>query len=166
MKKTILSTLTYLLIFAMIYGVVNWYRAPTMPNAPSLSYVNSQNQTIDVVAHSHHEPILIYFWGTWCAICEFTTPNIQTLHTNGTPIITVAVQSDSTEQLIHHMQSHGYDFMTINDLDGSIFNEWQGKVTPSFVILKDGKISQRFTGIAPLWSLKLRLLLSSLSGFS
>ncbi|MGO2624779.1 MAG: protein disulfide oxidoreductase, partial [Psychrobacter sp.] len=42
-----------------------------------------------------------------------------------------------------------------------IFDDWQGQVTPSYVVLKDGEMTQGLTGIQPLWSLKLRLWLSS-----
>lgn len=162
MKKKIFSTLVYLMMFVVIYGAVNWYRAPTLPNTANLTYANEHNQLIDVIAVSHQQPILVYFWGTWCSICSLTSPNIQALHANGQPVVSVAVKSDSTEALGRYMTMHGYDFIAINDLGGEIFHAWQGKVTPSFVILKDGKIHQSFTGIAPLWSLKLRLWAASL----
>lgn len=162
MKKVCLSTLKYLLIFLLIYGVVNWWRAPTMPTQAQLSYTNHLNQTTDVITQSHQAPVLVYFWGTWCGICRLTTPNVQQLHEQGVPVISVATKSDSTEALADYLQQHRYTFTTINDLDGSVFADWQGSVTPSFVILEDGQVKQRFTGIAPLWSLKLRLWLATI----
>lgn len=162
MKNITLSTLKYLLIFIVIYMAVNLWRAPTLPDTPELRYQTNQGRIIDAVAQSHDAPVLVYFWGTWCSICRITTPNVETLHENGTPVITVATRSDSTAELADYLTKNQLDFMVINDLDGQVFQDWQGKVTPSFVILKDGKIHQSFTGIAPLWSLKLRLWMARL----
>ncbi|WP_432480894.1 protein disulfide oxidoreductase [Moraxella sp. ZY200743] len=156
MKKLLINLCGYLLIFLVIYSAVNFWRAPAMPQVPQLTYLQHQTP-IDVIAQSHKEPVLLYFWGTWCSICRFTTPNIQQLHQTGTPIVSVAVKSDSTDELSTYLQTHDYDFIVINDLAGDIFADWQGKVVPTFIILKDGEIKQSFTGFAPLWSLKARL---------
>lgn len=162
MKKFLTKTVSYLLVFLLAYSVINWWRAPTMPHAPQLSYQDQYANTTDVIAQSYNTPILLYFWGTWCGICSLTTPHIQQLHADGTPIVSIAVKSASTEELSTYLRTHDYTFITINDLDGAIFDAWQGKVTPSFVILKDGKIQQSFTGITPLWLLKLRLHLADI----
>lgn len=134
-----------------------------MPDVIDLSYQNSQGQVVDVVKTSHDKPILIYFWGSWCGVCRITSPNIQALHADGHDVLTVAVSSGDDGELLSYMSQHGYDFTTINDTDGTIFRQWQGQVTPSFVIIHRGKMTQSFTGVAPLWSLKLRLWLTHLS---
>lgn len=153
----LLATLKYLTLFILIYAVVNFWRAPTLPLAPQLSYHTQQGQMIDVVSSSHQAPILVYFWGSWCGVCRSTSPNVQALHDDGYHVVTVAVSSGSDQELGAYMNQHQYSFTTINDTHSQIFSTWQGKVTPSFVILSDGKAVQSFTGLAPLWSLKLRL---------
>lgn len=160
MKKHIISLCGYLLVFLMVYGLVNFWRAPVMPQTPQLAYISQEQTKVDVIAQSHQQPILLYFWGTWCGVCQFTTPNIQRLHQAGTPIVSVAVKSDSTEALHVYLQAHQYDFIVIDDLAGDIFADWQGKAVPTFVILKDGQIQQSFTGFAPLWLIKARLWLA------
>lgn len=156
-KRFLVSLSKYLAIFMVAYIAINLWRAPSLPETPKLSYQNTQGQLIDVIAQSHHQPVLLYFWGSWCGVCRTTSPNVQILHNTGYPVLTVAVSSGSDQELGAYMNQHGYTFTTINDNDGQIFRTWQGKATPSFVILSDGKITQGFTGIAPLWSLKLRL---------
>lgn len=161
--NTLKTIAKYFVIFLVIYTVVNWWRSPKLPDTPNLTYQDAQGQTIDVIAQSHQQPILIYFWGTWCSVCRITSPNIQKLHDDGTPVVSVAVSSSSTSALSDYLNVHHYTFVTINDLDGQIFHTWHGQVTPSFVILKNGKTYQSFTGISPLWSLKIRLWLANLS---
>lgn len=159
--KYLVETAKYLVIFIIIYITVNLWRSPAMPDdGVDLTYQNSHGQIINIATASHNKPILVYFWGTWCGVCRLTSPNIQALHADGYDVLTVAVSSGNDDELLAYMNKHRYDFATINDTDGMIFKAWQGQVTPSFVMIDDGKITQSFTGIAPLWSLKLRFWLA------
>lgn len=133
-----------------------------MPDDVDLTYQNSHGQLTNIATASHDKPILVYFWGTWCHVCRTTSPNVQALHADGYEVLTVAVSSGNDDELLSHMNERGYDFATINDTDGAIFGAWQGQVTPSFVIVSDGKMVQSFTGVAPLWLLKLRLLMAKI----
>ncbi|MGI9340515.1 MAG: protein disulfide oxidoreductase, partial [Psychrobacter sp.] len=119
--------------------------------------------TLDLVAMSHKQPTLVYFWGTWCPICTYTSPTINKLAASDSyPVVTVAIKSGSNQRLAEYMQQNNFDFTKVNDEDGAISADWQGQVTPSYVVLKDGEMTQGLTGIQPLWSLKLRLWLSSI----
>ncbi|WP_105244837.1 protein disulfide oxidoreductase [Psychrobacter sp. Marseille-P5312] len=156
------TILIYGLMFAVIYTAVNWWRQPVMPANPQLQLTDYQEQTLDLAAMSHKQPTLVYFWGTWCPICTYTSPTIDKLAASDSyPVVTVAIKSGSNQRLAEYMQQNNFDFTTINDEDGAIFAGWQGQVTPSYVILKEGEMAQGLTGIQPLWSLKLRLWLSS-----
>ena len=156
------TVLLYGLVFAIIYTAVNWWRQPVMPADPQLQLMDYQGQSIDLAAMSADKPTLVYFWGTWCPICSVTSPNINALATeNNYPVVTVAIKSGSDQELHSYLKQNNYSFNTVNDKEGAIFDDWQGQVTPSYVILKNGEMSQGLTGIQPLWSLKLRLWLSS-----
>ena len=165
-KKKALSIiknmLLYGLVFMIIYTAINWWRQPVMPANPQLQLTDYQGQTVDLAAMSRDKPTLVYFWGTWCPVCRVTSPTINTLAAeNNYPIVTVAIKSGSDQELDRYLNEHNYNFTTINDQEGLIFDDWQGQVTPSYVILKDGEMTQGLTGIQPKWSLKLRLWLSS-----
>lgn len=154
------STLVYVLIFLVIYFAINAYRSPTAP--PQLQL----NDSTDIITQSHHRPVLVYFWGSWCGVCRTISPNIQTLHAQNYPVISVAVSSGNHNDVAQYMKQHGHQFDVINDEDGSLFQTWGGQVVPSFVVIRDGQVVQSFTGFAPLWSLKLRLWLSDLPKFN
>ncbi|MEH6768382.1 MULTISPECIES: protein disulfide oxidoreductase [Psychrobacter] len=164
-KRKIISILKtimlYGLMFVVIYSVVNWWRQPVMPANPQLQLTDYQGQTIDLAAMSHERPTLVYFWGTWCSVCSFTSPTINKLAADNYPVVTIAVQSGSNQELRSYLDQHQFDFTTINDQQGNIFADWQGQVTPSYVVLENGEMTQGLTGIQPLWSLKLRLWLAS-----
>lgn len=161
--SAIKTLLLYGVMFIVIYSVVNWWRQPVMPANPQLNLTDYHAQIVDLAKLSQDKPVLVYFWGTWCPICKTTSPAVNRLsRSSNYPVVTVAVKSGSNQELNGYLSQHNYRFTTINDEDGAIFNDWQGQVTPSFVILKDGKMTQGLTGIQPEWSLKLRLWLSSL----
>ena len=151
----------YALMFVVIYSAVNWWRQPIMPANPQLQLTDYQGQTVDLAAMSHEHPTLVYFWGTWCSVCSFTSPTINKLATDNYHVVTVAIQSGSNQELRSYLDQHQFDFTAINDQEGDIFADWQGQVTPSYVVLENGKMTQGLTGIQPLWSLKLRLWLAS-----
>ena len=156
------TLLLYGLMFAIIYTAVNWWRQPVMPANPQLQLTDYQGQSVDLASMSQDKPTLVYFWGTWCPICSVTSPTINTLAAeNNYPIVTIAIKSGSDQELHSYLAKNNYNFTTVNDQEGAIFDDWQGQVTPSYVILKDGEMAQGLTGIQPLWSLKLRLWLSS-----
>ncbi len=156
------NVLLYGFIFLFIYTAVNWWRQPIMPADPQLQLTDYQGQAVDLASLSADKPTLIYFWGTWCPICSTTSPSVNKLAMSDSyPVVTVAIKSGSDQDLQAYLSEHNYNFTTINDVEGEIFDDWQGQVTPSYVILKDGEMTQGLTGIQPLWSLKLRLWLSS-----
>jgi thiol-disulfide isomerase/thioredoxin len=157
------NLLFYGIVFLIVYTAINWWRQPVMPANPQLQLTDHQGQTIDLASMSSAKPTLVYFWGTWCPICRTTSPSVNKLAAAGNyPVVTIAVQSGSKQELQSYLTEHNYNFTTINDQQGEIFADWQGQVTPSYVILKDGEMTQGLTGIQPLWSLKLRLWLSSI----
>lgn len=156
------TVLLYGLVFVVVYTAINWWRQPVMPANPQLQLTDYQGQAVDLAAMSADKPTLVYFWGTWCPICSVTSPTIDKLAAaNNYPVVTIAIKSGSDQELHSYLNEHDYSFTTINDQEGNIFADWQGQVTPSYVILKDGEMIQGLTGIQPLWSLRLRLWLSS-----
>ena len=152
-----------LLLFAVLYSVFSWWRQPVMPANPNLQLQDYQGHEIDIAALSTDTPVLVYFWGSWCGVCHITSPTINDLSATGAyPVVTVAIKSGDKQTLGQYLQTENLSFTTINDSDRRIFADWQGQVTPSYVIINDGKMTQGLTGIQPAWSLRLRLWLSDL----
>lgn len=162
-KSWLWTILKYLVIFLLVYMAINWWRQPVMPADPQLQLTDYQGQTVDIAALSETSPVLVYFWGTWCPVCKITSPTVSSLAQNSPyPVVTIAVQSGSNQELGQFIQAKGYQFTAVNDESGEMFNAWEGKVTPSFVIMKEGEMTQGLTGVQPEWSLRLRLWLSSI----
>lgn len=150
--RTLATIGKYAVLMAVIYFAVNWWRSPELPTA------NQTHLPVAITQTSFERPVLLYFWGTWCGVCQFTSPAVNQTHQDGYAVSSIAVQSGTPDEVQHYMTQHQYHFDVIHDETGEIFQAWQGKVTPSFAIIKNGEVVQSFAGITPAWLLKTRLI--------
>ena len=127
---------------------------PIVPRSPDAAPLTTTLQ-----AASQNQTLLLYIWGAWCGICKHTSPVIQRLHDSGTPVLSVALRSGSDADIRAYLQQQGYTFPAVNDDDGTLAQQWGVKVTPTIVLIKNGKVLHSTTGLASYWTLKTRIAL-------
>ncbi|WP_265421036.1 protein disulfide oxidoreductase [Aeromonas salmonicida] len=154
----------WLLLFGVVISTaLDFWRSPALPEGSPLPTVTLQDgTTADLQAMSRDKPLLVYYWASWCAVCRFTTPTVEQLWQDGENVLTVALRSGNTQQLSEGMGKKGLTFPTHNDERGDLAARWQVSVTPSFLIVKDGKVVSTTTGWSSGLGLKLRLAWASL----
>ncbi|WP_270686609.1 protein disulfide oxidoreductase [Aeromonas sp. D3] len=154
----------WLLLFGVVISMaLDFWRSPALPEGSPLPTLTLQDgTTADLQAMSRDKPLLVYYWASWCAVCRFTTPTVEQLWQNGENVLTVALRSGNTQQLSKGMGKKGLTFPTHNDERGDLAARWQVSVTPSFLIVKDGKVVSTTTGWSSGLGLKLRLAWASL----
>lgn len=147
-----ISNLKTLALMLVIVLIITQYQQRNMttgkaPVLDNIDYING--------------PSLVYFWGSWCPICQTTSPSVSTLaEENEYQIISIALSSGSDRDIQSYQQEHEYTFKTINDNNGQISQQWGVEVTPSFFIInKEGEITSTSTGMTSLWGMKFRLWL-------
>ena len=82
MKKRIGGWLKKIVIYGLCMFVlaagVDWYRAKDMPaSAPPLKGFTVDGLPVDVLAQSEKEPVIVYFWATWCSFCKVVSPTVS-----------------------------------------------------------------------------------------
>ncbi|WP_309265760.1 protein disulfide oxidoreductase [Aeromonas salmonicida] len=154
----------WLLLFGVVISTaLDFWRSPALPEGNPLPTLTLQDgTTADLQAMSRERPLLVYYWASWCAVCRFTTPTVEQLWQDGENVLTVALRSGNTQQLSKGMGKKGLTFPTHNDERGYLAARWQVSVTPSFLIVKDGKVVSTTTGWSSGLGLKLRLAWASL----
>lgn len=154
----------WLLLFGVVISTaLDFWRSPALPEGNPLPTLTLQDgTTADLQAMSQDKPLLVYYWASWCAVCRFTTPTVEQLWQDGENVLTVALRSGNTQQLSKGMGKKGLTFPTHNDERGDLAARWQVSVTPSFLIVKDGKVVSTTTGWSSGLGLKLRLAWASL----
>jgi thiol-disulfide isomerase/thioredoxin len=126
-----------LLVIAIIIGINNWrtHDAASGP-APLLSGMTlaGENYTLP---QEPGEPVLVYFWASWCPVCKLQDGNIAML-SQKYPVITVAMSSGTDEELGKHLEQEEVIFRVINDESGKISKRWGVKGVPTTFIIDGG----------------------------
>lgn len=155
--KQIVQTAAVVMLVAV---AVDWRRKPQQP----LTFAQTEWQTmagvpVTLAELSRNRTVAVYFWGSWCGVCRHTSPVFECLYQNGVPVLGVALQSGSADEVSAYMQSRDLSFDNVNDPSGQIAGQWQIKVTPTIVMVKDGKMVHHTTGLSSYWGLRSRIWL-------
>lgn len=124
---------------------------------PVLSATSIQGEEVDLASLSKDNAVLVYYWASWCSICNFVSPSVDII-SDYYPVVTVALSSGEDNRLKKYLSYKDYDFSVINDNQSTFGREWQVNVTPTIFIVKDGEIVWFTTGFTSLPGLWWRLL--------
>ncbi|TKV20747.1 protein disulfide oxidoreductase [Citrobacter sp. TBCS-14] len=150
-----------LILLVLIVGamlLMDAWRAPTLPTAfDSTPLQTLEGETVTLAALSQQEPVLLYFWASWCGVCRFTTPDVARLQREGENVMTIALRSGSEAEVSRWLSRKGVDFPVINDADGTLSRSWEVSVTPTLVVMSQGRVVSTTSGWTSYWGMKLRL---------
>lgn len=159
MKITRRSLLTIflelLLVMAVIYAVNLWRTRDSVSGiAPQLIEESIQGESISLTS-MQGKPVLVHFWASWCPICTFVDGSIESI-SKDRQVVTVAMSSGSEEEVRQHLNENDLNFITINDENGQISEQWGVVGVPtSYIIDTSGEI--RFVELGYTSALGLRL---------
>lgn len=154
-----------LLIFSLIAVVfsliVDRWRGESIISgkAPILSTQSLSGDRLDLIAMSKDEPVLIYFWATWCGVCNTVSPSVDFIAQHY-QVISVALNSGESNRIKQYLNAKEYTFNVVNDPTGEIGRQWGVSVTPTIFIIDNGNISTVTTGFTSPIGMWLRLLFS------
>lgn len=146
-------------LVAIITMAMDYWRSPIAPiKAAHTPFTTLQQATPNTLAQlSHNQTLVLYFWGSWCGICKHTSPVINQLQQDNVPVLGVALSSGNAQQVRDYMRQQQLNFDTINDEQNQLSQQWQVKVTPSIILIKNGQVIHSTTGLASYWGLKMRI---------
>lgn len=158
LKRWLRELLLLLLILVGVVFVMDWWRAPQAPPAFNQQVLQTlDGESVSLAQLSEDKPLLVYFWASWCGVCRFTTPNVSKLAANGGNVLTVALRSGNDQQVEQWLARKRLKLPVVNDEQGELSSRWQIGVTPTFVVISQGKVVQSTTGWTSYWGMKLRL---------
>jgi thiol-disulfide isomerase/thioredoxin len=138
-------------------------KAPAL-NSTTIQGAIIQGKNIFSKQNSEKEPSakLVYFFGTWCPICRFTSPAVDAI-AQDYPSLAIALSSGTDQQLKGFMAQEDYQFEVINDDNGELSKAWGVQAVPAFYILdSQNNIVFVTSGASSQWGLRLRLWWASL----
>ena len=164
-KKLLKNGLSLFLTFIVMSSILDFVRRPVVPEEINkITLQDLQGNTFSLESLDQNKATLLYFWGTWCGYCRYTSPAINSLSEEGYPVVSVALRSGTNKEAEDYLQTHQYQFTTVNDPQGKIADQWQVNVTPTIIILNKGKMDLATTGWTSYWGLKVRLFFTEFFG--
>ncbi|MGF1758552.1 protein disulfide oxidoreductase [Photobacterium sagamiensis] len=151
--------LVVIVLFTVFSTVMDIWRSQQIPtdDVPDLIAQSIGGGEIDLKEMSKNKPVLLYFWATWCPVCNFVSPTVDWMDDHF-DVVSVAITSGDKRRLNAYMNNKEYDFPVVNDSKGDISRLWGISATPSIVIIKDGKIAFITTGVSTPPGIWLRML--------
>ncbi len=147
-------------ILVIMLSVRAWlHRDMAVGPVPELygTLLNGETYSITI---DDRRPLLVHFWASWCPVCKLEQQSIQSL-SKEYPVITVAMKSGETGDVIDYMQQAGLHYPVINDPDGMVAKRFGVVAVPSsFIIAGNNQIAFRETGYTTGFGLRLRLWLA------
>ena len=160
LKKYIKEILGFIIILFIASNAVSYFKSTDLNKEPL------QEKTFTLLDDSKYivqdKPLLIYVWATWCPVCKFQSPNIQSL-SDDYQVLTIAVQSGNEYAIEEYLQKEEYNFKVINDESGRLASSFNVNVYPTTFIY-DKKHTLKFTdiGYTSTLSLYLKMFLANL----
>ncbi|QQX81366.1 protein disulfide oxidoreductase [Shewanella sp. KX20019] len=150
-----------LVVFTLFSAAIDLWRSRDIvtDNLPDLKAMTLTGDSIDILAMSHQEPVLLYFWGTWCPVCSFVSPSVDIMATQYS-VVTVAMSSGNNEKLAQYLQHKQYEFPVVNDDKGLLSHDWSVNLTPTLMVIKDGELQFYTSGFTSLPGMWWRMLLA------
>ncbi|MCG3864679.1 MULTISPECIES: protein disulfide oxidoreductase [unclassified Photobacterium] len=146
-----------ILIIAIIVTVVSiavdiWRNKDLTVSVAHHSVEKTINQhDVDWLTSSYQQPVILYLWATWCPSCRFVSPSINWLQQYQSDlnikVFSIAIRSGDDRLLQAYMNSKEYRFPVINDQNGHISQQLGISVTPTILIVKNGKVFNSTTGV-------------------
>lgn len=154
-----LQLLTLLLLLLAIEAFLT--RGAVGMMAPIIDSPTIKNQPFSL-QQLNGKPSIVHFWATWCPMCQLEQGMLDSI-ANDVPIITVAMQSGSPDEVLNYLEQQGVSYPVVNDPYGTLSTQYNVKGVPtSFILDSNGQVRFATQGYTTGIRLRIRLWLAGL----
>ena len=157
------SWLIYIVFFLVVMQGVNWWKTRDTQSG-NLSEFNGKlmNDTVFTISEFSGKPVLLYFWATWCPICNLENDSIESI-SHDYPVISIVSWSEGKAEVKAYMLENRLTYPVMLDNGGELAQTFGLKGVPaSFILSPSGEIKFVESGYSTELGLRLRLWLSTL----
>ena len=162
MKYWLKQMAIFSVIFLIMSFAVDAWRTKDIDRKalPDIQGMTINSEFVDLKALSFEQPVLVYFWVTWCPVCSVVSPSVDTI-SQYYPTYSIAMQSGDNEILKAYMRTKDYQFKVINDDSDTITRLLGVQVTPLVMVIDQGELVNFTTGYVSLFGLWWRIAWAS-----
>lgn len=104
--------------------------------APDWALVSGEQDTVRLSEEVRQQPVILFFWATWCPYCKALMPHLQSLRLeHGDKIKILAINfKDSKGDPIAFVRDAGYDFVVLPNGD-EVADAYRIYGTPGLIIV-------------------------------
>ncbi len=122
---------------AVLFGSLAVNSARAAEPAPDWSLLSSEGQVTRLSAEVREQPVVLFFWATWCPYCKALMPHLQSIQLEyGQAIKILAINFRENGDPVGFIREKGYDFTVLPDGD-EVAASYDVYGTPG-VIIVDG----------------------------
>jgi len=146
---SLILSLTWIILTPILFPGVDAQQEISAPHegflAPQFSLESTEN-IVHALDDYNGQPVLIFFWASWCSICKRIMPDLQqvyeTYQPEGFEILAVnATNQDSFTDAVNYFTSQDYTYKMLLDTQGEVTSQYQLHAFPTSVLLgPDGVI--------------------------
>ncbi|MFC2568573.1 MAG: thioredoxin domain-containing protein, partial [Haemophilus parainfluenzae] len=115
LKTLLKNAISLLLTLIVVSSILDFIRKPNIPPEINATVLyDLQGDAFFLPQLDQTKPTIIYFWGSWCGYCRYTSPAINSLSEEGYPVVSVALRSGTNKDVEDYLQTHHYQFTTVN----------------------------------------------------
>lgn len=86
--------------------------------APDWTLKSAQGETISLSDEIGEQPVILFFWATWCPYCKALMPHLQSLRLeHGEKVKILAINFREKGDPVEFIRNAGYDFTVLPDGD-------------------------------------------------
>jgi thiol-disulfide isomerase/thioredoxin len=158
-----LAALWLVAVVSMPILIDTWRHQDAPETVPRQLLLDLNGDRIDLFQMSQAEPVLLYFWASWCPVCKAVSPAVEALR-DEYAVVTVALSSGSREEVLSFAREHDLGFVIVNDEGGDLARTWNVRGTPTIAVLYRGQVTSMTSGITTPPGISMRLWLAGMLG--